>query len=449
MLFRIENIGPLRKAEVDLSKRLILLTGPNNTGKTYLSWSIYGLFRSPSIGSSLRPVLEKSLESPDNSIDIAELRAVWPGVLEEVAQGFAKKIHHCFATEKAAFASTRIGLEAGANEPEEATFLAVVTGDRDIRFSLELSPSGSLLTVKIKPRSSVMGHGDGPTLAVDLSDPNIKTRVEAFLAQAVQVIFFPNCVLLPAERTAIDLFAKELSNVRAEVVTEAIEAELDGNAAPSISRRVGRYSWPIQDGLYTANNLQTKVPRAAMFADLADELETLLGGNVHISQEGAFQFATQGEAPIGIHLCSSVVKSLVSLVYFFRYHASSMRHWLMIDEPELNLHPDNQRRLARILAKAVNRGLRVIMSTHSDYILREINNLILLSEDREAIKEIRAKHGYAEAELLAPEKVGAYLVRNGSAEAIEVTKSGFEVKTIEDEINRLNQVSQDIYAALV
>jgi DNA-binding winged helix-turn-helix (wHTH) protein len=34
-------------------------------------------------------------------------------------------------------------------------------------------------------------------------------------------------------------------------------------------------------------------------------------------------------------------------------------------------------------------------------------------------------------------------------EAIPVTADGFEVKTIEDEINRLNEISQDIYAALL
>ncbi len=47
MFFRVQNLGPLRDAEVDLSKDLIVLAGPNNSGKTYLAWSVYGLHRSP------------------------------------------------------------------------------------------------------------------------------------------------------------------------------------------------------------------------------------------------------------------------------------------------------------------------------------------------------------------------------------------------------------------
>jgi hypothetical protein len=89
------------------------------------------------------------------------------------------------------------------------------------------------------------------------------------------------------------------------------------------------------------------------------------------------------------------------------------------------------------------------MSTHSDYVLREINNLILLGRNTEAIKALREKHGYSTDELLTPAKVGPYLFRNGGCEAIPVTADGFEVKTIEDEINRLNEISQDIYAALL
>lgn len=260
---------------------------------------------------------------------------------------------------------------------------------------------------------------------------------------------FRRCTLLPAERTDVEVFAKELWNTRNASVINFKDAELDGTADFAELRQVGRYSWPIEDSVTTANNLSALAKRQSKFADLATELEALLGGTVQLSDDGEFRFSfkERPETPIGVHLSSSVVKSLVSLVFFFRHRARN-GDVLMIDEPESNLHPDNQRRVTRILAKAVNRGLRVIMSTHSDYVLREINNLILLGHDTDAIKLIREKHGYSTTELLAPEKVGPYLFRNGGCESIPVTDDGFEVKTIEDEINRLNEISQDIYAAL-
>jgi predicted ATPase len=44
----------------------------------------------------------------------------------------------------------------------------------------------------------------------------------------------------------------------------------------------------------------------------------------------------------------------------------------MVDEPELNLHPENQRRVARLFARLINLGIKVFITTHSDYIVKEL-----------------------------------------------------------------------------
>jgi hypothetical protein len=274
-------------------------------------------------------------------------------------------------------------------------------------------------------------------------------KLKGYFSWVVMRSCWPSCTLLPTERTAVDLFARELSIRRTDLVNRAVEAELDTGTEPaSITRDVGRYPWPIQDNLRMANDLPFLARQESDFADLAIEVESLLGGAVELSKEGAVGFRPTGKSPtIGIHLTSSVVKSLVRLVFFFR-HLAEKGDLLMIDEPELNLHPDNQRKVARVLAKAVNRGLRMIMSTHSDYVLREFNNLIILSQDSKPIRDLRAKYGYSDSELLAPSKVGVYLFRGGTAEAVQVAEDGFEVMTIEDEINRINAISQEIYATI-
>jgi hypothetical protein len=40
MRFTLQSLGRLDEATIDLSKDLILLTGPNNTSKTYVAHSI-------------------------------------------------------------------------------------------------------------------------------------------------------------------------------------------------------------------------------------------------------------------------------------------------------------------------------------------------------------------------------------------------------------------------
>jgi AAA15 family ATPase/GTPase len=44
MIFKVKNLGYIEEAEVDLSKDLIVFTGHNNTGKTYLAYAIYFLY---------------------------------------------------------------------------------------------------------------------------------------------------------------------------------------------------------------------------------------------------------------------------------------------------------------------------------------------------------------------------------------------------------------------
>lgn len=65
----------------------------------------------------------------------------------------------------------------------------------------------------------------------------------------------------------------------------------------------------------------------------------------------------------------------------------------MIDEPELNLHPSNQRLVARLIAKMVNKGLKIVVSATYMIILRELNSLIRLQNqgDQTVKKSITEK----------------------------------------------------------
>ena len=74
---------------------------------------------------------------------------------------------------------------------------------------------------------------------------------------------------------------------------------------------------------------------------------------------------------------SSAVRSLLDIGFYLR-HVANPGDLLMVDEPELNLHPENQRLIARLFARIVNLGIKVFITTHSDYIIKELNTLIML-----------------------------------------------------------------------
>jgi hypothetical protein len=104
--------------------------------------------------------------------------------------------------------------------------------------------------------------------------------------------------------------------------------------------------------------------------------------------------------------------------------------------------------LARVLAKLVNNGVKVILSTHSPYFVRELNNLIMLSKSFVKASELRERYGYEPGEYLKPEKVSAYLFDKKTIKEMEIDPNeGIIAQTFDDVINNLNQSSNDIYYA--
>jgi len=65
--------------------------------------------------------------------------------------------------------------------------------------------------------------------------------------------------------------------------------------------------------------------------------------------------------------------------------------------------------MARFLERLVNEGIKVIASTHSDYITREINTLIMLSSSNKKSAELRERYGYSENKLLKPAQIEVLL----------------------------------------
>jgi predicted ATPase len=135
-------------------------------------------------------------------------------------------------------------------------------------------------------------------------------------------------------------------------------------------------------------------------------------------------------------------------------HLAQANDCIIIDEPELNLHPDNQILVARFLGRLVNEGFKVIVSTHSDYIIKEINNLVMLSKINEATTALLNKYGYSSKQTIRPEQIEALLFRlppNGGGivpEKIQVTATGLGISTIDEVIDKLENRAEDIYYQL-
>ncbi|MFW2724676.1 AAA family ATPase, partial [Acinetobacter baumannii] len=114
-------------------------------------------------------------------------------------------------------------------------------------------------------------------------------------------------------------------------------------------------------------------------AYLLAKFQEIAGGVYKYHKDTGVYFQPNGArgVKLGLGEASSAVRSLM-IIWFWLNHVAKPNSLLMIDEPELNLHPENQRKLAKFVAALVSAGVRVFMTTHSDYIIRELNTLVML-----------------------------------------------------------------------
>jgi tRNA(Phe) wybutosine-synthesizing methylase Tyw3 len=57
----------------------------------------------------------------------------------------------------------------------------------------------------------------------------------------------------------------------------------------------------------------------------------------------------------------------------------------------------------------VNIGIKVFITTHSDYIIKELNTLIMLNNGDTRLQEIAKNEGFKTEDLLSSEKVKVYI----------------------------------------
>jgi predicted ATPase len=79
----------------------------------------------------------------------------------------------------------------------------------------------------------------------------------------------------------------------------------------------------------------------------------------------------------------------ISLARSWKKDIAQKGNLLIVDEPGLNLHPENQRKLDRLFTTLLNRSIKIFITTHSNYIIKELNTLILLNSEDQRLQTSR------------------------------------------------------------
>ncbi|MEM7896668.1 hypothetical protein Q4Q83_19430, partial [Morganella morganii] len=100
---------------------------------------------------------------------------------------------------------------------------------------------------------------------------------------------------------------------------------------------------------------------------------------------------------------------------------------------ELNLHPKNQVKMAELLVRLSNFGVKVIITTHSDYIVKEVNNRIMASSIGSS--EILDSLNYTKNDLITKDRVNAFTIsKDGIISEVDKDEFGINATLFDEAI---------------
>lgn len=464
MRFRFHNLGPVDTADLTLGD-LTIIGGRNNTGKTYLTYALYGFLKAWRPRSALSNAFSgpwRAAITDPQSPTLPRLRRLTRSVAAdgEALQPINRQDLHRARTQLL----TRLASHF-TQSMLPSVFSSASSEFHDAALLVEIDEPFPESVPPVRSRAGRHGHlvmlYRSDTLVVrwtggDHSD-HILSRMISALYHRLLCASFPEPFILSAERFGISLFHKELDFTKSQLVNllqniDTREARAKISPYLIIDESTSRYALPIKDNIdYTRGLSGTPkrlgpLSRHRMFNDIKD----MMGGYYKVAGDDIlFRSKARGvhKFEIPLHLASSSARGMSDLYFFLKYVAHR-NHLLIVDEPESHLDTANQIELARLLSRLVRRGIKVLITTHSDYLIKEINNLIMLDHLIHRT-DVTANHSdYSPEDALPRTAVRAYVARDRGLFEAPIDRFGIDMPIFDETIDSINRTANGLAAAL-
>jgi len=407
MKITVKNLGVLKQAEFTLGD-MTIICGNNNTGKTYATYALFGflytwqeIFPIKINANNIKELLAEGVIR----LNIQEYVQQAQQIVQKACNVYTQELSNIFATSAERFQKTEFQINIDIQNINLAS-----------RFEQTMSTANAELFYITKNEKST-------ELVINLlvKNENLKFSaglIERIIADAIKYIIFfplfPRPFIASAERTGAAIFRQELNFSRNRLLEEINKTDKNINRMELLLKNYDDYALPIKTNVDFTRQLETIVKKTSFIAekhpDVLVDFADIIGGEYTVTRNDELYYVPKQNKRIKLSMdeSSSAVRSLLDIGFYLR-HEAKVGDLLMVDEPELNLHPENQRRIARLFARLINLGIKVFITTHSDYIIKELNTLIMLNQEKTYLKKIAEVEGYKSTELISYEKIKLYI----------------------------------------
>ncbi len=413
MKIEVKNLGVLRQAEFSLGD-FTIICGGNNTGKTYATYALFGfLWRWRHILEVQIPAqkIGDLLKDGVTRVDVTHYAEKAEEILKRGCREYTRQLPKFFASASDRFKNTtfQVGIEAEKiSELVERSFERRISSAEDDFLSLSKAEGDKDLVISL-----LMGKAK--------TERPVSMIKEIISDAIVEILFgrlFPRPFIASAERTGAAIFRKELNFARNRLLEEMSRSDRDFDPMELLFKSYQDYPLPVKINVDFIRRLEEIAKEDSFLVkdhpQILNDFADIIGGEYIAGSNDTIYFKPTGrlQPKLTMDESSSAVRSLLDIGFYLR-HVAKPGHLLMVDEPELNLHPENQRRIARLFARLVNVGIKVFVTTHSDYIVKELNTLIMLNHNMPHLKRIIEEYHYRDAELIKSNQVRVYMAQSG------------------------------------
>lgn len=442
MKLTVDNLGKIIKSELELND-LTILVGDNNSGKTYITYCIYGMLKNWTDFVNYKSFkdLESRLKTEGQIIlNKKEIQNIVEKSILTESANFQKRIRNLFNDKEKIFSDTRVRLEF--EKPLE------------FRNSEKKIQIGDNIVFEGKLQDNELSISYIKQIDNEIDDQLFRRVIGDLFSNLVFDDIFPDATIITAERLGISLFYKELDEQRNSLVDGLQKLDdVTGNLHPFelLLSMSAYYATPIRDHIAFTRNLDN-IKKSISKIDSSYPMEIIkeiLGAEFKKENKQDIRFYTKNKKnnkfDIPLYLASSSARCIVD-IYFYLKHLAKEGDILIIDEPESHLTLRNQRLIAKLIASIINLKIKVFITTHSDFLVKELNNLILLSNTFKNKNEWlnKNKKQYSANDYIHSRNVSVYQALNGKLDKLVVSKRGIEIPFFDDEINTLFSVSSEL-----